>query len=390
MSNEIAYINKNTLQKLREHYKFVLDDFAKITEISPKNLRYFEDNSHNSYPSFNQIKRIASLLNKPFISLFLDFDLIYPMFKQFDADKRIIYGTDTYNEGMFNLFVEDLLIKRDIYYECQKNLGQSIEKIDPKIFDIYNSNLIVLANNIRNYFNIDINIKLNSMRKYYLYIVKLIEDKNIFIQNFRAKNLETARGIAIYDRILPIIGVNIKDKYPAKLFTIFHELVHILIKNITICSNIEYGKTSDKEEIYCNLVAAETLAPRKLIFAELRDNNIQSPQLKDINEMSAKFHVSNEVIIRRLYDFKIINKEQYFRFISTLKMVTKQLKENNKDKNKGFNNYKYTLVDSNSQKLCVALLNCFTRGFINKFDIGDYLDFDYKYTDGFLKEVSNG
>jgi Zn-dependent peptidase ImmA (M78 family) len=47
-----------------------------------------------------------------------------------------------------------------------------------------------------------------------------------------------ARGILIYEIEPPIIGINEKDGYAAKTFTIIHELVYLLKHESTCCSDL--------------------------------------------------------------------------------------------------------------------------------------------------------
>ena len=119
------------------------------------------------------------------------------------------------------------------------------------------------------------------------------------------------RGISVYEEIFPIIVVNRKDSINARIFTIFHEFVHILTNTPGICNDMT--SFSDKTfstdiEIFCNDIAAQTLVPSEYLgkfysFSELKINGFDDNLVK---ELAKEFVVSREVIIGRLFELNII------------------------------------------------------------------------------------
>ena len=117
------------------------------------------------------------------------------------------------------------------------------------------------------------------------------------------------RGFALSDPIAPLIFINGKDTKSAQMFTLAHELAHIWI-GASALSNSETKQTSDynKEELWCNAVAAELLVPMDKLRTEFRKN--KSPAV-EINRMARIFKVSKLVILRRLLDANCINQEEF-------------------------------------------------------------------------------
>ena len=68
------------------------------------------------------------------------------------------------------------------------------------------------------------------------------------------------RGFAISHALAPVIFINSADAPAARLFTLLHELAHLWFGSSGI-SNIAPGSTR-REEVACNAVAGEFLAPR--------------------------------------------------------------------------------------------------------------------------------
>jgi len=132
--------------------------------------------------------------------------------------------------------------------------------------------------------------------------ISKVESLGVLIFQFYSIEPKEMRGYAISHEKLPIIGINVKEHAHGKIFTLFHELAHIAIKKEGI-SNFSSFKLKDNVEIFCNQVAAEILVPENflldtIIVKEIMPNvNLNEDHLQ---QLSRKFKVSPEVIIRRL------------------------------------------------------------------------------------------
>ncbi len=66
---------------------------------------------------------------------------------------------------------------------------------------------------------------------------------------------------------------------------------------------------SRKEEIWCNSFSTEVLVPLDMLRNEARSET----QTSDIKRLVRTFHVSPFVILRRLYEVKLIYREKFDR-----------------------------------------------------------------------------
>jgi len=114
------------------------------------------------------------------------------------------------------------------------------------------------------------------------------------------------RGLSIVDEIVPIIGIK-RGSEPAhsKIFTLFHELGHILLQEGGLCDLSD--NPSFQIEKWCNAFAAEILMPsQKFLQSELvvkyQNNGDQFWSKADLITLGAKFHVGPLAILRRLLD----------------------------------------------------------------------------------------
>ena len=145
------------------------------------------------------------------------------------------------------------------------------------------------------------------------------------------------RGLSVAYDEFPIIALNRKDENSARLFTLFHELVHILTRTSGICNEIGQDDISKNQiELMCNKVAGLALVPEHQLKANPNIPRIKKYGLDDVyvNAIARDFAVSKEVIINRLWSIGIINKNTYF---DTLRRYSVEyLAYKNKKKKDGF------------------------------------------------------
>jgi Zn-dependent peptidase ImmA (M78 family) len=262
------------------------------------------DAKSNVLPTMKQAEEIAEILHIPFLSLYLKPEQISDDFLENGTrySKRTLSITAD-DDSLINIAINDLRMARNLY----KILAEETDTKVPPFNIFFNSSLSVkeFAKAIKTAFEIGEtdNFKFPSPRQFYLYLRKKIEQKSIFVNGFFKVDVNILRGIALYDPNLPIIGINAKDSSRAKLFTLIHELTHILQKNSAVCN--DFFNSNLNEEVFCNAVAGEFLVPSESLLTNLEP--IKKLELEPkIKLLSKKFNVSQEVIARRLLNLKII------------------------------------------------------------------------------------
>lgn len=132
----------------------------------------------------------------------------------------------------------------------------------------------------------------------------------VFKDAFRTKGYF---GFCIYEDTFPIIYVNNTSTKTRQIFTLFHELGHLLFKtsgvDIFDDEYIHYlPENEQKIEIICNGLAAKVLVPDDVLDKMLEGKTAD-------RELAAKvadyFCVSREVIYRKLLDRGLISDDEY-------------------------------------------------------------------------------
>jgi Zn-dependent peptidase ImmA (M78 family) len=132
----------------------------------------------------------------------------------------------------------------------------------------------------------------------------------VFKDAFRADEYS---GFSIYDELFPLIYVNNSAAKTRQIFTLFHELAHLLFHTSgidTIHDDYIPRLVPDAQrlEILCNRFAAEFLLPDLTLSNVLRGKEALEATAE---ELARRFHVSREVIFRRFLDRGLIDQATY-------------------------------------------------------------------------------
>ena len=391
-----ALINKETLVYVCTQKKVSPQYLIRKGGFKEDRLNKWLNISETLLPTVKQAKTLAACLHLPFAALYMNSCDIpvhkIPVLK----NMRTLWNSANNDDSELNIAVIDLLMERDFLIQANNELGILSVQFTPTIPK--GNNPIHWAEEIRKQFDIDIGFQYRcpSPRQFYLYLRGQIESKGIFVHCFTDVSLETARGLAIYDNSMPIIGINDEDRPPAKSFSIIHELVHIFKRDSSLCTDMVNGKTSMQEEIFCNAVSGELLVPKKALSVILRNENYQSPYSKEnIAALANKFSVSREVIIRRLLDTGRINDVEYQTYADEFQQEIEQRKEEQRlARQDGITNsgprinVSREAIDRTSPSVCKALYQGYNDEIYSKRDIAHHLGIDQKHIDKFLVEVS--
>lgn len=123
----------------------------------------------------------------------------------------------------------------------------------------------------------------------------------------RALAPEEFRGFALSDPYAPLIFVNGADTKAAQIFTLIHELAHIWLGGSALSDAAMASRDGVAEELWCNRVAAEVLVP----LSALRGDYQGEPTPQEISRLARRYKVSTLVILKRLFDAKYLNWDDY-------------------------------------------------------------------------------
>lgn len=395
MGYNYALIDKETLSCICRAMNVSREYISRTTGLDPDKMESWFTKEDASLPTITQAKKIAACLHIPFAALYMNQkDINIPKLPKI-RNMRTFAGGKTVDDSALNIAVVDLLLERKFFMDTAAEFEMPFVSFNPPVPGTCNPS--VWARDIRTYFDISMacQYRSTSARKFYLYLRNRIERKGVFVQCFTDVPLEDARGFAIHMETLPVIGVNDKDRPPAKSFSIIHELVHLYKRQSSMCNDIFNIGASQKEEIFCNAVAGELLVPERELLTVLEKGRYCHPfPISDISDISRKFSVSREVVVRRLLELKEIDADEYDRYFSIFK---KELEQSREDRRAARLNgmtsgiprhVEREVFDRVSNSVSRVLYAGYADDVFTKLDIARHLSVAHKHIDKYLQEVA--
>jgi Zn-dependent peptidase ImmA (M78 family) len=122
--------------------------------------------------------------------------------------------------------------------------------------------------------------------------------------------LKEVQGFCYTDQYPYALVVNSNHSYTARIFSIFHEIAHIVKHNSGMCLLDDITEKQDEEWEY-NTFAGKVLIPN--------DALVQTENLKEIHTYANKFKISPEAYLRRLKAENAIGTKNFFILLNDIK-----------------------------------------------------------------------
>ena len=255
------------LKKLRETSGYTVAEIAKKLGISKEKIISVEE-GESSF-TLIQIKKLADIYKRPLAAFFSTSIPDLPMLVDYRINR-----TKKLSPGIYQA-------ERKVQYLSEKIKEISEKRSEFPIFP-QELNADELAKKFKSYLNVEIK-KSQSSEEILKYYKEILERKlKIFIIEYPLK-ADDIRAFSFYSDISSIV-LNEEDKASIKLFSLFHEICHLLRETSGICSlELEIKQGSQDIETFCNLFAAEFLVP-----------------LDDLKKECEKFEQINDEVVNQL------------------------------------------------------------------------------------------
>lgn len=311
--------------------------------------------------TLKQAEKLAKVLRYPFVFLLLD-SPVTDIDKLPIADFRSIEGKEV---------KPNINLKEQIEY-CQNQQDWFSDYVNTCDLDVfkYNGEFSLhddpqeVGLKLKEF--LKITYKLSKNANDYLKRLKIIlENNGILVSSSKVlKNtqnrlsLSDFRGFALYDDNAPLIFINGNDSASAQIFTLCHELGHIVLGQSGVSDVVK--NNTKKIEKWCNEFAANILMPKNDVI-DTFDQYINISQF--LQDATKLFHVSANALLLRIYNLNLIDKDTFDKEWAKAKALyidyLKSLQESN---GKSSGNYYKTVNSRLSHRLLQSLISSTSVG----------------------------
>lgn len=337
-------INKEVLIWARTSIGLSIEEVAKKFKKDESEIKEWEEGINS--PTFNQLERLAFEIYKRPIAVFF--------FPEVPAEETPKTEFRTLPETIISELPPEIIKlyrSAKLYQLYLDELFEGEKPVEKSILERYwitpQTDIFLLTKEIRKEFNVTIeqqglwkstDIAFKNWRS-------VFEKNGIFIFKDAFRN-DAYSGFCLFDEKYPVIFVNNSMPDSRQIFTLFHELGHLLLKSGGIDFRSADATRSFKgfykdAEIICNRFANQFLVPPDT-FDSLQLTASES----QFQKLANYFSVSREVILRNFLDRGLVTPQYYEEM--ALKWI-KEAKQNKEEDDGGgtyYNNKKAYLGDN--------------------------------------------
>lgn len=312
MANILEGIQPSVLRWARVSQGYSIDDVALHLKRDPDEILAWEKGK--SAPTYAQLEKLAySLYKRPLAVFFLPAPPLEPDVKQ---------EFRTLPDFEIDQLAADTRYQLRLAHALQISLRELNDDINPASRLIFRdieltarANIKKAAVAIRSYLNISLadQSSWKSSEDALKTWRNAIENSGIYVFKHAFKQ-KAISGFCLADHEFPIIYLNNSTTKTRQIFSLFHELAHLLLNVNAITkldvSYIEYlPKKEQNIERFCNSLAAEFLIPSVDFDEQLKPTKPISEVF--IQELARRYHVSREAVLRRMLDHGLVEQSYY-------------------------------------------------------------------------------
>jgi len=296
----------------RESIGLSVDDVVKkISGVTINTIKRWETKGSAAKPTFAQVEKLSKIYKRPLSAFLLPAPPKEPPFpkdfRTLPSEEKPSLNPKTY------LAIRKARRFQYSAIELIKELGEERKKLPEKAN--LSDNPEKLAEKMRIQFGIKgfpRRASFNNEAALDAWI-KTLENNGILVFQISITKNKEIRGFSLIDEDVPVIVLRRSDETSAKIFTLFHELAHLLLREGGIC---DLEESDISHERFCNHFAGAFLVPKdkllnhSIVKAEARTREWPENLLRNIAQ---DFNVSREVILRRLLILGLTTREYYLK-----------------------------------------------------------------------------
>ena len=288
-------INRTNLQIARGNLSLTsMDATRRVCKSNAKQIdkvKLWE--AGEAYPTYRQMEALANIYNVNVLQFFVT--------ERLAATKVLAaFRSDASRQTGYNLhrFIDILRVRQKIISRSMQDDGFEKHELAGSGSDYEDP--IRLSRLIREKIGYEPDPE-DVKRDAIAHLRMLLHKQRIFVfktLSMRPVEVAEMKGMYLHDEYAPCIAINRRDHKNSQLFSLAHEIAHLFRADERVDS-IEFRHLDgihDKEETFCNRVAADLLMPA---------DSIPSPpagaySLEDVKDLAEEYQVSNQVSLFRL------------------------------------------------------------------------------------------
>ena len=294
-------VNPSVLNWARSESGYGVDRVAARLGVKEARVQAWEQGERQ--PTQRQLEELAKFLRRPLGVFFLPRP---PQLSPLGAEYRRLTGVAPGRESPeLRIALRQMLARRENALNLMDELGEAVPPFSLQAH--MREPAAEVGARLRRATGVDLETQLawpNEWRAWAGWRAA-IEEKGVFVFLFPGVSLEEARGLAILRAPLPAVAINSKEMPEARAFTLFHELVHVMLaagnEELPAIRERRPAREWAEVERFAESVASHALVPepalRQLLPTRPSD---RSWDLTEVRGLARRFRITALAMATRL------------------------------------------------------------------------------------------
>lgn len=376
VNNQLIKIEPSILIWARESLGMSIAEVANKLDKDRETVRQWEIGK--TTPTLAQLEKLAyTIYKRPLAVFFLQRP---PKENTPKQDFRTLPDKEISNlSPELRLVIRKAKHNQLVLKEINKGVNPLVKPLHKEFVFKLTNNPSKTAYKLREYLGISKRLQSNlkNSENAFAYYRNLIETNGIFVFQYP---LFEARGFSLMDKEFPVIVVNSSDTPNGKIFSLIHELCHILFNTGGVFRDYYTGEikgNANSIEVFCNQFASDFLLPSDELLSErlvIENKNNKEWMEETLQEIADIYKVSKEVVLRKLLQHNLTSQTFYSKARAKWNAQYKKNKEERKLNQKGGPTYHTTNFSHLGKNFVFRILTSYHNGIISAPQVADFLN----------------
>lgn len=365
--------NPRMLVWAREETAVSVEEMASYLGKSADDVRDWEEGRGG--PTFRQLEQIAAKLKRPLSAFFLP---TVPERPPLPEDHRTLPGTEP------GVFAADTLYAfravRAMLLETRElldEMGHSVVYALPHWTRQDSPDTI--AEDLRSRLGISVAVQIKELASHYAALDRwrnALFDHGVVTRVCRMP-LADARGFCMFGHDLAGIGLSSEDREHGRIFSLFHEVCHLLLRLPGVSSVVVRGASSRGRELalehFCDRFAAAFLMPASCPEVHQSLEELGSNfAIYNAQRVAGQFKVSKYVAARRALDLGYVSEAAYWKATADWAEMDRS-RAKTATRKRGGGDHNVTQVSYAGRRFVSLLLSAVDAGLVTTVEAGQMI-----------------
>lgn len=307
MSEKMTSINPKILVWCREVSGVSFEEASK--KFGEDKLLKWENGV--DYPTYNQLQKLCDFYRKPVAVCFFPEPPVYKSLTTSFRTIPSIMKDNLFHRKTVKLIDEARVMQLNLY---ELNGHDNIAYARFTLHS-FSKSLPQMARELRKILSVTLSSqkRIKSTSEHFEFWREKFSEIGIYVfkDAFGDNNIS---GFCLYDDVFPVIYINNSLSFTRQIFTLFHELCHIIYKTsgVDVLNDQAYHSSLTSSDLAieraCNAFAGAFLVPDEDFNKQIRG---KSPTEEFVRSLASAYGVSREVILRKFLDVHWISQDEY-------------------------------------------------------------------------------